>query len=148
MGDIAVTGSPQPGAGAHHAGRSSLLARIAPGRGLLGIAAVSLSVAALLVVTIIGSVATDQADARAQRSVELNAAYQRTATGVAAEESLERKYRLEPGPIPLAAHTAARQQVVQGLTDVRRLGNAHDRLLATKLLAEHSDYIAAATFLF
>lgn len=126
----------------------SLRSRFALGHGFLGIAAVSLTVVALLVATMIGSLATDHADARAQRAVVLYSAYQRAATGVAAEESLERKYRLEPGTIPLAAHIAARQEVIHGLADVRRLGTAQDRVLATKLVTEHSNYLAAVTVMF
>jgi diguanylate cyclase (GGDEF)-like protein len=97
---------------------------------------------------IAGSFDADRVAARTQVSVSLYAAYQHVATGVAAEESLERKYRLEPGPIPLAAHRAARQAVTHGLADVSRLGGPLDRELAATLMTEHARYVIAATTLF
>ena len=103
---------------------------------------------ALMIVSIIGSFVTDRGAGRTQRAVVLSAAYEKAATGVAAEESLERKYRLEPGPIPLAGHRAARQQVQQALDEVRRLGTPTDRLLVTNVQSEHDSYVQAATVMF
>jgi len=102
----------------------------------------------LLVVTIVGSYATDRSAARTRRAVVLDTAYQKAATGVAAEESLERKYRLEPGAVPLAGHDAAGGDVQSALENVRRLGTSTDRLLATRVLREHAGYVHAATLLF
>ena len=65
-----------------------------------GVVAASVTLVVLMLVVIAGSLASDHAAARAQRAVLLNTAYQKAAVGVAAEESLERKYRLEPGPVP------------------------------------------------
>ena len=116
--------------------------------GRLGIALVSAAVIGLMVVSIGGSFATDHIAAKSQRAVLLSTAYQKAATGVAAEESLERKYRLEPGPDPLAAHRAARVEVRAALTDVQRLGTATDRQLAAKVGREHAAYVRAATMMF
>jgi diguanylate cyclase len=101
-----------------------------------------------MVVTIIGSFATDRSAARTRRSVLLSNAYERAATGVAAEESLERKYRLEPGPVPLAGHRAAQQAVRSALADVDHLGLSRDQTQARTLLADHTLYVEAATLLF
>jgi diguanylate cyclase len=117
-------------------------------RGRFGIAAVAFAVIALMVVSIAGSFATDRIAAQSQSAVVLNTAYQKAASGVAAEESLERKYRLEPGPVPLAAHRAARAQVLEALADIRRLGTSSDRQLAAKVAVEHTAYVNAATAMF
>ena len=101
-----------------------------------------------MVVVVIGSTATDRSAATTQRAVLLSAAFQRAASGVAAEESLERKYRLEPGPVPLAAHAAAGEQVRAALADVGRLGGAGDRELASRLQREHAGYVRAVKVLF
>jgi diguanylate cyclase (GGDEF)-like protein len=109
---------------------------------------VAIALIALMIVSIIGSFVTDRGAGWTQRAVVLNTAYQKAATGVAAEESLERKYRLEPGPVPLAGHRAARQEVQQALDEVRLLGTPKDRLLATKVQREHDSYVQAATVMF
>jgi diguanylate cyclase (GGDEF)-like protein len=130
------------------AATSSRRRRAPAGNGRFGIIAVAVTLVALMVVTIIGSYATERAAARTQRAVVLNTAYQRAAAGVAAEESLERKYRLQPSPVPLVAHRVARQQVRQALADVRLLGNSQDRLLVTRVEREHAGYVQAVTIMF
>src|SRR4051812_17770543 len=75
-----------------------------------GMAAIAAAFLLLLGVVIAGSVAINDSANEAERAVILNSAYQHAASGVAAEESLERKYRLEPGPAPLEGHTAAEGQ--------------------------------------
>jgi diguanylate cyclase len=102
----------------------------------------------LMSVVIVGAIVMDRDDVGTQRSVRLNSAYQRAASGVAAEESLERKYRLEPGPVPLADHTAAQRQVSQALTQIRLVGSRQDRRLVALVSAEHGRYVIAAARLF
>jgi diguanylate cyclase (GGDEF)-like protein len=108
----------------------------------------AMTLVALLVVVAIGSVATDRAATRTQRAVRLNTAYQHAASAVAAEESLERKYRLEPGPVPLAGHTAAEAELRAAMSHVQGLGDSQDRQLAAEVLREHSGYIRGAEKLF
>ncbi len=150
MPDLATDRSDPADHSAPGSAAASLVAHspVLAGLGRYAVAAVSAILVALLVVATSGSLATDQTAAKADRAVRLNSAYQRVATGVAAEESLERKYRLEPGPVPLAAHRAARTQVLLGLAEIRRIGDARDQSLATNLLAEHTGYIAAVTVMF
>jgi diguanylate cyclase (GGDEF)-like protein len=114
----------------------------------LGILAVAATFLLLIAVVIIGSTVIDRGSIGTQRSVALNSAYQHAASGVAAEESLERKYRLEPGPTPLAAHQAADRQVDESLARVARLGGSGDRRLATRVSAQHERYVHAAGVLF
>jgi diguanylate cyclase len=128
--------------------RRSAGARFRGRRRGLGVVSIAVSVAGLLVVAIIGSFAMDRRASETQRAVALNAVYQLAASGVAAEESLERKYRLQPGPAPLAAHDSAEQQVRQALAQVRVLGSAPDRALVTVVSAEHDQHVRAAARLF
>lgn len=114
----------------------------------LGMAVVAGAFLALISVVIVGAVVMNRGAVGAQQSVRLNSAYQHAASGVAAEESLERKYRLEPGPLPLADHAAAQQQVSQALSQIGRLGTAPDRRMVAVVAAEHTRYIAAAVQLF
>ena len=90
----------------------------------VGIFALALTLMVLTVVVIIGSFATSRAAGRTQRAVLLNTAYQKAATGVAAEESLERTYRLQPRPALRADYQAAQKQVGQALDQVRLLGDS------------------------
>jgi diguanylate cyclase (GGDEF)-like protein len=103
---------------------------------------------ALIGVVIAGSFVIDSGAVRTQRAVSLNSAYQHAASGVAAEESLERKYRLEAGPVPLANHRKARQQVIQALGQIRRQGSAQDQRLVSQVSVEHAEYVSAAIKLF
>ena len=114
----------------------------------VGIVSVAAVLIALMVVAIGGSLATDRAASASERGVLVNTAYQAAARGVAAEESLERKYRLEPGPVPLAAHIEARHAVVRALAELQGLQSTGDRRLATHIGREHAAYVAAATLMF
>jgi diguanylate cyclase len=111
-------------------------------------AAIAATFLLLITVVIVGATVMDDGAAITQRSVRLNTAYQHAASGVAAEESLERKYRLEPGTGPLTAHTAAQDQVSQALSQIRRIGSDKDRRLVTVVSAEHARYVLAAARLF
>src|SRR5690349_11177676 len=58
---------------------------------------------------------TNHAAAAANRYIRLSDAYQRARFAVAEEESLERKYRLEPGAKVLAFHRAAGNDLLKAL---------------------------------
>ena len=112
----------------------------------------SVAVAGVLVLLLMGVLAgslfTQQAASRSERSATLNAAYQQAATAVAAEESLERKYRLQPGAAPLAAHEEAEDELVAAMRRVHKLGTATDRSLVALVLTEHAAYVSGAQALF
>ena len=116
--------------------------------GRLGIGAVAVALVVLMVLSIVGSFATDRSAVRTQRAVALNTAYQMAATGVAAEESLDRSYRLEPGPVALAAYRAAQEQLTRALVDVQRLGAVNDRASASKIQGQQVIYVRAAFVMF
>jgi diguanylate cyclase len=74
-------------------------------------------------------------------ATRLSDAYQGARFAVGQEESLERKYRLEPGPVVRAKYDAAARQLVAALGTVDRIGNARDHALVARLLATHRAYL-------
>jgi diguanylate cyclase (GGDEF)-like protein len=103
---------------------------------------------ALIVVVTIGSLVTSNAAVTSAFAVRTATAYEHAATAIAAEESLERKYRLQPGPVPKAGHAAAEASLEQAMRQVAVLGDSADRNLAKVVLREHSAYVAASAQLF
>jgi diguanylate cyclase (GGDEF)-like protein len=74
--------------------------------------------------------------------------YAQTARAVAAEESLERKYRLEPGPVVLAKYDSASGELLAALALVAQNGDQSDRARVEKVLATHRDYLKASGRMF
>ena len=91
---------------------------------------------------------SQQAANRTTVSEYLNDQYQQARFDVGAEESLERKYRLEPGPEPLANHTAAAAALVTALHNIAQRGNAHDRTTVEHILAAHRLYLINTHLMF
>jgi len=108
----------------------------------------SVGLVALLSVVTVGSLVTSNAAGTSALAVRTATAYHHAATAVAAEESLERKYRLQPGPAPKAAHAAAEASFEQAMRQVAVLGGSVDRNLAKVVLREHNTYVAASAQLF
>ena len=84
----------------------------------------------------------------ARTDVTVNELYQQAHYSVGAEESLERKYRLEPSPEVFASHRAAADALKVALKSIRRQGDAHDRSVVRGLLAAHLKYLAATKQMF
>ncbi|HEV2927745.1 MAG TPA: GGDEF domain-containing protein, partial [Propionibacteriaceae bacterium] len=84
---------------------------------------------------------TNRAARQADRLSRLSDAYQQARFAVAAEESLERKYRLEPGPEVRQRYQQAAAALLAALDGVRQRGDADDRALVVKLEAEHGRYL-------
>src|ERR1700722_20631559 len=108
----------------------------------------SIALVGLIGVVTVGSLVTSNAAAASALAVRPADAYQHAAAAIAAEESLERKYRLQPGPVPRAAHTAAEASLDLAMRQVAVLGNDADRHLAKVVLREHRAYVAASAQLF
>ena len=108
----------------------------------------SAGLVALIVVVTVGSLVTSNAAAASALAVRTASAYGHAATAIAAEESLERKYRLQPGPVPKAGHAAAEASLEQAMRQVAALGDSADRNLAKVVLREHGAYVAASARLF
>ena len=102
----------------------------------------------LIIVVTVGSLVTSNAAASSTLAVRTGIAYGHAASAIAAEESLERKYRLQPGPDPRAAHAAAEASLDQAMRQVAVLGTSVDRNLAKVVLREHRAYVAASAQLF
>ena len=103
---------------------------------------------ALIGVVTVGSLVTSNAAGTSARAVRVADAYDHAAAAIAAEESLERKYRLQPGPVPKAAHAAAEASLQQAMRQVAVLGDRADLNLARVVLREHKAYVAASAQLF
>jgi diguanylate cyclase (GGDEF)-like protein len=86
---------------------------------------------------------TSRAARQADHFNRLSDAYQQARFAVAAEESLERKYRLEPGPEVRERYRQAVTALVAALDVVHDRGDREDRLLAQRLEAQHARYLAA-----
>ena len=84
---------------------------------------------ALSAVAIGSSQLTARAGRQAAVADVLNDDYSAAATAVAAEESLERKYRLEPSPAVLARYASAADDLVAALQLVKKDGGAGDRAI-------------------
>jgi diguanylate cyclase (GGDEF)-like protein len=114
------------------------------------VAALGLAVTllALTVLSLLGVTSTRGAAARVDRSTALARAYGQAKAAVAAEESLERKYRLEPGPAIRGRHAAAGAELTRALDEVRALGDPADRELIETVLTEHAVYLAAIQRMF
>ena len=108
----------------------------------------SIALVGLIGVVTVGSLVTSNAAAASALAVRTADAYEHASAAIAAEESLERKYRLEPGPVPKAAHAAAEASLQQAMLQVAVLGDRADRNLAKVVLREHETYVAASAQLF
>jgi diguanylate cyclase len=95
---------------------------------------------------------TSQATSAAARSADVAStladSYAQAATAVAAEESQERKYRLEPGPGVRARYDAATGRLLGAFALVARDGDQVDRARVTAVLGEHRIYVAAISRMF
>ncbi len=130
--------SPPPAGGDGGVGRRS---RLAGGALVLVLLAVS-------VFAVWSSEATSEASARAVMAGGLSDDYAEAANAVGGEESLERKYRLEPGPDVQAKYDKVAARFAAALGKVRRDGDAADRAFVEATLAHHYDYLKAIDRLF
>jgi diguanylate cyclase (GGDEF)-like protein len=108
----------------------------------------SVGLVTLIVVITVGSLVTSNAAVTSALAVRTATAYGQAATAIAAEESLERKYRLQPGPVPRAGHAAAEASLERAMRQVAVLGGSADRSLTKAVLREHSAYVGASAQLF
>jgi diguanylate cyclase (GGDEF)-like protein len=84
---------------------------------------------------------TNRAARQADRLSRLSDAYQQARFSVGAEESLERKYRLEPGATVQARFKAAANSLLAALHEVQRRGDVQDQVLVVRLEAQHARYL-------
>jgi diguanylate cyclase len=91
---------------------------------------------------------TNRAARQADHFNRLSDAYQQARFAVAAEESLERKYRLEPGPEVRQRYQQAAADLVAALDVVRERGSREDQILEERLDADHARYLDAISRMF
>jgi diguanylate cyclase len=91
---------------------------------------------------------TGRAAERAIASSTLSDHYSAAATAVAAEESLERKYRLEPGPDVRRRFDLASADLKAAMQLVRRDGNAPDQAVADQVALAYGPYQQAIDSMF
>ena len=94
------------------------------------------------------AVSTRQVAERAIASNTLSDHYAAAATAVAAEESLERKYRLEPGPEVRRRFDKATENMRAAIELVRRDGTAEDQRVADQVAASYGPYRQAIDRMF
>jgi diguanylate cyclase len=110
-----------------------------------GLALVMLMLAAF---GIAAAMRTSHATTRVARSTALSDSYQAARFAVGEEESLERKYRLEPGPEVRAKYDGAAQELETALRRIARIGTPGDRALSKRLLGVHRVYLRAIDRMF
>jgi diguanylate cyclase (GGDEF)-like protein len=95
-----------------------------------------------------GEFSTNRAANAAKRSSELSDAFEQARFAVAAEESLNRKYRLQPSPEVLGKHHEAATSLLAAMERARDLGEPADRSLINDVLAIHKGYLLAIDRMF
>ena len=99
-------------------------------------------------VAVWGEFSTNRAAHAAKRFSELSDAFEQARFAVAAEESLNRKYRLQPSAEVLGRHREAAIALLAALENARRLGEPADRALISDVLAIHTEYLVAIDRMF
>lgn len=112
----------------------------------------SLGFAAVLLASTIfavgAAVVTRQALHNVSAANELNDLYQEARYSVGAEESLERKYRLEPSLEVRQAHSAAERSLETAIREAASAGDALDRSRDGTILQAHAGYVLATQLMF
>ncbi|MEP6739028.1 MAG: ATP-binding protein [Caldimonas sp.] len=91
---------------------------------------------------------TSRSATLAIKASQLSDHYDSGLQAVAAEESLERKYRLEPGPDVLGRFRSAGANLAAAMERVRSEGTVEDRSITEGILAAHGRYVKAAERMF
>ena len=87
-----------------------------------------------------GAAATYQTGVAVRKATELSNLFEQARYFVVFEESLERKYRLEPGPEVLDHHTAAGAAMVEALTWAATMAGSADRQSVAGIVSKHKQY--------
>ncbi|TAK61911.1 MAG: EAL domain-containing protein [Dehalococcoidia bacterium] len=92
--------------------------------------------------------AADRAADDVEHSSREHSAFDAAHYAVSQEESLERKYRLEPGTDILEQHRSEGAALVAALTRVATTADAKDQELAREVMADHQRYLDATARMF
>ena len=121
-------------------GRSSPATMVA-----IGLAAVLIILPSL---ALWSAVATYLAGEAARHATEVGDAFEQARYQVGAEESLERKYRIEPSPEVRRQHQMAATSLIDWLKRAEVLSPAVDGALVKELLTKHEVYLSAIQRMF
>ncbi len=102
----------------------------------------------LSAVALWGAFLSFQAGTAVSRADKVSHFFDEARYSVGAEESLERKYRLEPSNEVHARHRAAAASLVASLGQARALGEPADNALIDEVLAKHEKYLTAIKHMF
>jgi len=92
------------------------------------------------------AVITYYAGSAAKSAIQLSATFEKARFAVGAEESLERKYRLEPGKEVRDLHAQAASEMEAALRQVERLSGGDEHL--DGVIAMHAQYLGAIARMF
>ncbi len=95
-----------------------------------------------------GATSTYKIGVAVRHATELSNLFEKARFAVDAEESLERKYRLEPGDEVRGRHRAIALELVEALHKASLYGTAADRLLIDDVLVRHVQYLEAIRRMF
>ena len=117
--------------------------------------AVRLASAALLAVLVIlsgsallGALLSYREGAESRKATMISNAFEQARFFVSAEESLERKYRLEPTPEARLHHRQAAEALLASLNEAVALGDVADAPLVAHVTATHKDYVGGVDAMF
>jgi diguanylate cyclase (GGDEF)-like protein len=125
-------------------------ARGAHGRGTGSLASFGL-VGVLIVLSMFamwGALSTYRTATAAKRFSELSYAFEQARFAVAAEESLNRKYRLQPSTEVLDQHREAATSLLAALQQARVVGEPADGVLISDVFAMHKEYLLSIDRMF
>ena len=130
------------------ASKQGLSERLQARRSRWAIAGIVVVLAAVSGFVVWSPQATANAATRAAESSVLSDDFARAASAVAAEESLERKYRLEPSPAVHTRYVSAAADLMAALGRVSVDGDKEEAALAQQVLELHSGYLASIDRMF
>jgi PAS domain-containing protein len=102
----------------------------------------------LSIVAVWGEFSTHRAASVAKRFSELSDAFEQARFAVAAEKSLNRKYRLQPSAEVLDWHHEAASSLLAAMERARELDEPADRVMIGDALAIHKEYLLAIDRMF
>ncbi len=95
-----------------------------------------------------GALFTEFASQSMQQALFLSDHYQQARFWIASEESLERKYRLEPSSAIFTQHRAAAAHLQQNLEWIAQHGNRTDSAFIRHILDLHQQYLTNTALMF
>jgi diguanylate cyclase (GGDEF)-like protein/putative nucleotidyltransferase with HDIG domain len=113
----------------------------------LAVAGLAIVLLALAVVAVGGASETRSATDAARKAIALNEAYSDARSAVVTEESLERRYRIEPSAAVRTAHAVAARALGDALRRAAELDHSASREVATLITRERA-YVAATNRMF